>query len=899
MQRPRPLLVGNARQLATLFVVLALVCAQQLPAATVLTGDVTPELPWDYETSPEIGITGVGELVVDQGSELFSGGATLGISPGSTGTATITGAGSAWHNSTTLYVGESGNGELRVNAGGRVRNPYGYLGYEAGSTGTATITGAGSRWSNADLFVGGSGSGALTVEDEGHVTADTLYASLNDLHGNGTIGAAGAILDADLQFNGAHPGEAVLEFGDGGTLTVKPTFGRNYLGAGYRSQGSLTISAGESVTSDRGYLGYHVGSTGTVTVTGAGSMWANIASHAGGASYLHVGDHGSGTLRVEAGGQVSNTIGRLGAVAGSTGTATITGVGSTWSNSGWLYVGNDGSGELRVEAGGKVSSSGSSLGRNAGSTGTATITGAGSRWTNRTGLHVGYSGGGALTVEDGGEVTAATLYSSLGDLHGNGTIMATTGAVLDADLRFNAAHPREIVLGFGDGGMLTMTAAGGDLGAGYWEHGSLTISEGVAVSSHRGYLGYRSGSTGTAIISGPGSAWNNRFDLSVGSSGNGALRVEAGGLVSNDEGSVGFQTGSTGAVVVTGPGSTWSNVATFVGERGAGTLHVEAGGQVSSSTGFVGAESGSSGTATITGAGSAWTNSSGLYIGDDGNGVLRVEAGGQVSSKTGYLGAGRGSNGAAIVSGAGSTWISSDWFVVGDSGSGELRVDAGGHVSSNLSYLGAGTNSTGAATISGAGSRWTNGGDFYVGTYGSGEVFVESGGLVSVGGTLTIGSQGDSFVNLTTGGMLALWGNAGDSLAQFLDLVAGTDAIRYWDAGLAAWAPLPAASLGVDYMLQYQDAGDLTGYTLLTVGTLPTAGDFDLDGRVDGADLLAWQRGGSPTPSSPEDLARWQANYGLAGATHHTTAVPEPRTLTLAGLAVAGLLLVRGPSTTQ
>lgn len=40
------------------------------------------------------------------------------------------------------------------------------------------------------------------------------------------------------------------------------------------------------------------------------------------------------------------------------------------------------------------------------------------------------------------------------------------------------------------------------------------------------------------------------------------------------------------------------------------------------------------------------------------------------------------------------------------------------------------------------------------------------------------------------------------------------------------------------------------------------AGDFNTDGNIDGADFLLWQRGGSPDPNSPEDLADWQGNYG-------------------------------------
>jgi hypothetical protein len=40
------------------------------------------------------------------------------------------------------------------------------------------------------------------------------------------------------------------------------------------------------------------------------------------------------------------------------------------------------------------------------------------------------------------------------------------------------------------------------------------------------------------------------------------------------------------------------------------------------------------------------------------------------------------------------------------------------------------------------------------------------------------------------------------------------------------------------------------------------AGDFDGDGDVDGRDMLAWQRGQTPSPLSSSDLADWRVTYG-------------------------------------
>jgi len=69
-------------------------------------------------------------------------------------------------------------------------------------------------------------------------------------------------------------------------------------------------------------------------------------------------------------------------------------------------------------------------------------------------------------------------------------------------------------------------------------------------------------------------------------------------------------------------------------------------------------------------------------------------------------------------------------------------------------------------------------------------------------------------------------------------------------------------------------------------------GDFDLDGDVDGADFLSWQRGEVSNPPDAADLAVWQSNYGVGlGVSLAITApVPEPGSavlLTLAGLSLA------------
>jgi hypothetical protein len=59
-------------------------------------------------------------------------------------------------------------------------------------------------------------------------------------------------------------------------------------------------------------------------------------------------------------------------------------------------------------------------------------------------------------------------------------------------------------------------------------------------------------------------------------------------------------------------------------------------------------------------------------------------------------------------------------------------------------------------------------------------------------------------------------------------------------------------------------------------------GDFDNDADVDGMDFLAWQQGKSPIPFSANDLADWQAHYGMSSFLAGVEIVPEPTSMVFA-----------------
>ena len=148
---------------------------------------------------------------------------------------------------------------------------------------------------------------------------------------------------------------------------------------GSSANGTLAINAGSTLMSAVGYIGYNSATTGTVTVDGAGSKWTDF----GGPDTLNVGNWGNGALEITGGGPDS------------------------------LYVGDSGHGTLKITNGGTVISNVCVIGSNAGSSGTVTVDGA--RSTFGTGeINVGDLGTGYLRITNGGTVTSSSGIIGIG-----------------------------------------------------------------------------------------------------------------------------------------------------------------------------------------------------------------------------------------------------------------------------------------------------------------------------------------------------------------------------------------------------------------------------------------------------------------------------------------------------
>ena len=276
---------------------------------------------------------------------------------------------------------------------------------------------------------------------------------------------------------------------------------------GFTAAGTMRVEGGSVVDSDGwSYLGYHAGSSGMATITGAGTTWDSFRQ-------ITVGFAGNGTMDVEDGAQVLSGGARIAEFGSSTSIATVTGPGTRWESRTGIDVGYGGHGRLNISNGGVVEQTGSTvfLGRNASSTGIVKVDGSGSQLNNNGTLFLGYIGNGDLTIENGGYV-----YNRNADVaSGSGT----TGVALVTGASSQWINDQNLSLGYN--GNATLRVEDG----------------GFVYTAWDAFIARNSGRTSSVTVKDAGSEWDIDRSLYVGgrqfqNGGTGILNIESGGLVS-------------------------------------------------------------------------------------------------------------------------------------------------------------------------------------------------------------------------------------------------------------------------------------------------------------------------------------------------------------------------------
>ncbi len=695
----------------------------------------------------------------------FTGGASNAAATIEQGGVTFNLAGNTYALS-DLYVGESSGKSasltLAGSGAGKIQSSTTTIGDAAGGSGTLVVTAGASLVNATDLFVANAGSGSLNIPAGGKVSTARMY--LGNLAGaSGTVTLSGI----------------------GSTFTGTGTTYVGWLGTG-----TLTVNQGAKMTLAGLEIAEWENTSATVVLDGSGSSIDTTAN-------VGVGLRGSGALTISGGAKLhalisASTLGQWGTNA--SGTALVTGTGSSWTSDYGINIGNDGRGVLSVENGGSVVAHDITIAAGSFSSGDVTVTGPGSHLglIDNGGFSVGANGFGSLTVTNHGDVTSSDITAGDGPtgvgqiavtgagsqlrlqggirpgVWGSGLLGVSAGGTVAASWMLLGDQANSYGAASIDGPGSNVTLSGGELLVANQGTGVLAISNSavVTVSNNETRIGIEAGSAGAVTVTGAGSKLTTAYDLLVGQIGSGSLIVRDGAAVRSQFSAlrIANDMGSQGLVDVSGPGSLVQVADRVqVGRSGVGTLLIGPGAVVTGGEcGVIADDTSTGGAGYVHVDGGVWQVPAWISVGEQGtntaafggfSAVLEIVNGGRVTSGTeGYIAWGPGTVAKALVSGAGSQWEIGNQLFVGSSGNARLTIEKGATVSNTWSRIGADTGGVGAVTVTGPGSMWTCSQDLIIGEWGNGALSVLDGGQVSSAGDTQIGPNGGVSGSLSVSG---------------------------------------------------------------------------------------------------------------------------------------------------
>lgn len=731
----------------------------------------------------------------------------------------------------------------------------------------------------------GSGTDTITITGSGSLTTPTLQFGGNANVSGGTLHGDTTTVDS----TSLNPFTTGADKTTSTTLTLTgakavlqaPT--ALYIGKTAGNLATLALASGASAATGNVYLGFGSStSNGSLTLDAAKIMTDN--------GFAAIGYNGVGHLNIAGGGSwiLNGTAGDvfISGLAGSTGTAVVSGASSQLNAGGYIIVGQQGQGSLYVTNGAVVTGSqgvyvGNNAGANAagtldiasggqvksansggasvyaailggatGANGTATIDGSGSIWQVAQSMRIGADGTGNVTLQDGGklEVDGATL--EIGSLAGGTGTLTLNGS----GSTFALPNGALIV---------------GDAGT-----GTVSLQNGAMLDQRNKTLVLGSQATGNGTIQVQSGSSFNVANLTLGGSGTGELDLgstEVDGTVTTGTANItgkaitiGSATGSNGTLEINGK-STLNFSGSFQdGVAGTGNIELQSGASLSAAALTLGASSGGTGNLKLDSA-SSLTSTSTVTLGSAGQGNLTLLNGSQATIGGDLiLGQNFGSTGSSVSvqSGSGSTsklTVTGNLVIgqadqSGDTDTVTIQSGSQASIGKDLTVGGKATNGTLTIAGNGTGSPISSlqyGGQLNVNAAGSVTVNnagvlknAGGGGTDNIAGDLMVQGAGSdwkasSTVSLTKTGSLKIQNGAHAELGTLnIDsAAAGTSTVSVSGSGNGTSSQLMLTStLDVDNGGSFilANGAMMTANQLINVGL--TAGNATLD--VSGEDTF-------------------------------------------------------------
>jgi fibronectin-binding autotransporter adhesin len=428
------------------------------------------------------------EMTVSDGGVFQAANPYVGFLSGASGTVNVSGEGSEFVATTRHRVGHGGTGVVNVVRGALLKGPV--------SVGTS------------------GGSGTINVSSGAHW--DGVQSSqTSDIGVTNSIGVMNLFAEATAEVGSMTLGVSQLSNGrlNVGQNAVLTSPGSIYIGRS--GSGTIHLTEGGSITSQQGIIGWEANGSGSVVIGDPGTTWVTTGTHPIN-HRMRVGWAGTGELTIQGGAFVGvastadvggNTTGQN----GGTGTVTVTGDGSVWNVAQGVTLATNtfSTGTVHLNNGGIFHTSGVVKG-NAIGTAKLSFDGGELRLTGDQGSLFGGFAAGDLELKSGGGTinTQGFLISTAAVIGGDGGLKKTgSGRLLMAGAcTYSGATTVEAgTLALGADGVLP-DASPVSVGAATLDVGTFTDTTGPLAITAAATLNFGAGSA-LAFANSSAAAW--------------------------------------------------------------------------------------------------------------------------------------------------------------------------------------------------------------------------------------------------------------------------------------------------------------------------------------------------------------------------------------------------------